>query len=75
MKTVWKTLGIIFGVLIVLLLVLRITGLNPRDRTPGLWLTGNSRHCTCCRLVVHGQISHCKASDSHLVFASALGND
>lgn len=41
MKTVWKALGITLGALIVLLIVLRITGLNPHDRTPGLWLTGN----------------------------------
>ena len=40
-----KTLGkIIVGVLICLvlaLLVLRVTGLDPKERRPGLWLTGN----------------------------------
>jgi hypothetical protein len=41
MKTLRKTVGAIVAAPVVLLLVLRITGLNPHDRTPGLWLTGN----------------------------------
>jgi hypothetical protein len=41
MKTLWKIVGAVVLCLILLLVVLRITGLNPRDRTPGLWLTGN----------------------------------
>jgi hypothetical protein len=41
MKTLGKIVGAIVICLILLLVVLRITGLNPRDRTPGLWLTGN----------------------------------
>src|SRR5271167_4769278 len=41
MKTLSKTIGIIVVCLILLLLVLSITGLEPRDRTPGLWLKGN----------------------------------
>ena len=40
MKTLWKTVGAILACLVVLLVVLRITGLNPRDRTPGPWLRG-----------------------------------
>ena len=41
MKTLLKIVGAIVVCLILLLVVLRITGLNPRDRTPGLWLSGN----------------------------------
>jgi len=40
MKTLGKILGLVLVCLVVLLLVLRITGLEPRDRTPGLWLKG-----------------------------------
>ena len=41
MKTLLKVIGGVLVCLILLLLVLRITGLNPHDRVPGLWLTGN----------------------------------
>jgi len=41
MKTLWKIIGTILFCLILLLVTLRITGLEPRDRTPGLWLKGN----------------------------------
>lgn len=41
MKTGIKILGGIVACLIVAVVILRVTGLNPRDRTPGLWLTGN----------------------------------
>lgn len=41
MKTFWKFLGGLLVCLVVALVVLRITGLEPRDRTPGLWLKGN----------------------------------
>jgi hypothetical protein len=41
MKILMKIVGGIVVCLILLLVVLRITGLNPRDRTPGLWLSGN----------------------------------
>ena len=41
MKTLGKILGLVLACLVVLLLVLRITGLEPRDRTPGLWLKGD----------------------------------
>jgi hypothetical protein len=41
MKTLGKILGAVLLCLILLLVVLRITGLEPRNRTPGLWLTGN----------------------------------
>lgn len=40
MKTFGKVLGIILLCLVVLVVVLRITGLNPKDRRAGLWLTG-----------------------------------
>ena len=40
MKILLKTVGAILAAIVVLLVVLRITGLDPRDRTPGLWLTG-----------------------------------
>ena len=40
MKTVLKIAGAIVGCLIVLLAVLSITGFEPRQRTPGLWLKG-----------------------------------
>jgi hypothetical protein len=41
MKTVLKTVGVILICVVLLLVVLRITGLEPRDRTPGLWLKGD----------------------------------
>ncbi len=41
MKTLFKIAGAIIVCLVLALVVLRITGLNPHDRTPGLWLTGN----------------------------------
>jgi len=41
MKTFLKIVGIILVCLALLLVVLSITGFEPRDRTPGLWLKGN----------------------------------
>lgn len=41
MKTLLKIVGTIIVCLVLLLVVLSITGLEPRDRTPGLWLKGN----------------------------------
>jgi hypothetical protein len=41
MKTLLKIAGVILVCLVLLLVVLRITGLEPRERTPGLWLKGN----------------------------------
>ena len=41
MKRLLQSLGIIVVCLILILIVLRITGFGPHDRTPGLWLKGN----------------------------------
>jgi hypothetical protein len=47
MKTLWKIVGGILVCLVLVLLVLRVTGLNPHGDTPGrgsypgLWLNGN----------------------------------
>lgn len=41
MKTLGKVLVGLLVCLVVLLIVLRITGLDPHNRIPGLWLTGN----------------------------------
>ena len=41
MKMLLKIVGAILVCLALLLVVLRITGLNPHDRIPGLWLTGD----------------------------------
>ena len=41
MKTVLKVAGLIVVCAVVLLVVLSVTGLEPRQRTPGLWLKGN----------------------------------
>ena len=41
MKLLLKIVGGILVFLALLLVVLRITGLNPHDRIPGLWLTGD----------------------------------
>jgi hypothetical protein len=41
MKTVLKIAGVIVACLVFLLAVLSITGFEPRDRRPGLWLKGN----------------------------------
>ena len=40
MKALWKALGAILVCVIVLLVVLRITGLEPHGRRPGLWING-----------------------------------
>jgi hypothetical protein len=41
MKTFGKVFGIILVCLVVLVGVLRVTGLEPKDRRPGLWLKGD----------------------------------
>ena len=41
MKTVLRIAGVIVICLVLLLVVLSVTGLEPRQRTPGLWLKGN----------------------------------
>ncbi len=41
MKALLRVIGGVLSGLIVLLIVLRITGLNPHERVPGLWLTGD----------------------------------
>lgn len=41
MRTLLKRAGGILLFLALVLIVLRITGLNPHDGIPGLWLTGN----------------------------------
>ncbi|MBZ5699071.1 MAG: hypothetical protein LAN18_11055 [Acidobacteriia bacterium] len=41
MKTLGKIIVGILVCLVLLLLVLRITGLDPKDRRPGLWLKGD----------------------------------
>jgi hypothetical protein len=41
MKTFLKIVGELIFCLGMALMVLRITGLNPHDRIPGLWLTGD----------------------------------
>jgi len=41
MKTLLKIVGVIVFCLVVLLVIFRITGLDPNGRRPGLWLTGN----------------------------------
>ena len=41
MKTLLKIVGAILVCLALALVVLRITGLDPHDRIPGLWLTGD----------------------------------
>lgn len=41
MKVLLKIVGGILVCLALVLVVLRITGLNPRDEIPGLWLTGD----------------------------------
>lgn len=41
MKTLLKVLGVILACLVLLLVALRITGFEPHERTPGLWLRGD----------------------------------
>jgi hypothetical protein len=41
MKTLLRIVGILVVCLVLLLTVLSITGFEPRERTPGLWLKGN----------------------------------
>jgi hypothetical protein len=41
MRTLLKIVGVIAACLVLLLVVLRVTGLEPQQRRPGLWLKGN----------------------------------
>ena len=41
MKTLWRIVGGILVCLVLALLVLRVTGLEPHERIPGLWLKGD----------------------------------
>jgi len=41
MKTPLNVLGVIFACVVLLLLALSVTGFEPHDRTPGLWLKGD----------------------------------
>lgn len=41
MKTFGKAVAVLVACLIALVIILRITGLDPHNRIPGLWLTGN----------------------------------
>jgi len=41
MKTLWKIIGGLLICVILLLLVFRVTGLEPHGGMPGLWLKGN----------------------------------
>ena len=41
MKALWKIVGGILVCLVLALLVLCVTGLEPRDGRPGLWLKGD----------------------------------
>lgn len=56
MKTLLKIAGIILACLVLLLVVLSITGFEPRDRTPGLWLKGD---------LVTAPVSDWAFTDSH----------
>ena len=40
MKTLWKVVGVVLVCVLLLLVVARITGLEPTTRRPGLWLQG-----------------------------------
>jgi hypothetical protein len=40
MKTLLKIVGGVVALLIVLLIIVRITGFPPKNRRPGLWITG-----------------------------------
>ena len=40
MRTLWKVVGLILVCLVLLLVVARITGLEPTAQRPGLWLKG-----------------------------------
>ena len=40
MKILLKVLGAVVACVVLVLLVLRVTGLDPHERIPGLWLTG-----------------------------------
>jgi len=40
MNRLWKIFGATAVCLVLVLLILRITGLSPHERTPGLWLSG-----------------------------------
>jgi len=41
MKTLWKIVGGVLICLVLVLLVLRVIGLDPHGRIPGLWLRGD----------------------------------
>jgi len=41
MQKLLNVLGVIFACVVLLLLALRVTGFEPHERTPGLWLKGD----------------------------------
>jgi hypothetical protein len=57
-KTFGKILGGVFVCLVVLLVVFRITGFGPHDRTPGLWLNGTLVTTPVTDWSFTGQVPH-----------------
>ncbi len=72
MKTLLRIVGGVLACLVLLLVVLSITGLEPHDKIPGLWLDRGSRYHSGYGLVVHRQISHHRDPDADAVSASSL---
>jgi hypothetical protein len=60
-----KIVGIILACLVLLLVVLSIIGLEPRDRTPGLWLQTHTWY-----LLPHSVTTYCVALGSQLYLTS-----
>ena len=81
MKTLSNILGAIVICMVLLLVTLRFTGLNPHGDTPGpgsypgLWLSGNLVTTPVADWSFTDNIRNREASDQHLVSDSPLGNN
>ena len=74
MKALLRVIGGVLSGLIVLLIVRRITGLNPGERVPGLWLTGDLNTSPVTDWSFAGQRSNRECSDEVLVSAPSFRN-
>ena len=75
MKMLLKIVGGILVCLALLLVVLRITGLNPHDGIPGLWLTGDLVTTPVTDWSFTDKVPHNQATDPESLSAPALGDN
>ena len=75
MKTLWKIVGGILVCLVLALLVLRVTGLEPHERIPGLWLKGDLVTTPVDDWSFTDKIPDDQGPDPHVVYDSTFSNN